>query len=40
MLRHEQPVDIRLINEQNIFIGLGSLSLNGRLQPKKIIAIA
>ena len=38
-LRHEQPVDIRLINEQNIFIGLGAISLNGRLQPKKIIAI-
>ncbi|WP_350561824.1 tRNA pseudouridine(55) synthase TruB [Psychrobacter sp. CAL346-MNA-CIBAN-0220] len=37
LLEHEQPVDIRLINEQGQFIGLGAVSLNGRLQPKKII---
>lgn len=36
-LRHEIPVDIRLIDEQGQFVGLGALSLNGRLQPKKLI---
>ena len=34
---YELPVDIRLIDEQGCFIGLGAVSLNGRLQPKKII---
>ncbi|MDX2373382.1 tRNA pseudouridine(55) synthase TruB [Psychrobacter sp. PP-21] len=34
---HEIPVDIRLLNEQGEFIGLGAVSLNGRLQPKKLI---
>lgn len=34
---YEIPVDIRLLDEQNAFIGLGAVSLNGRLQPKKII---
>ncbi len=34
---HEIPVDIRLLDEKNVFIGLGAVSLNGRLQPKKII---
>lgn len=37
LLMHEIPVDIRLFNEQAQFIGLGAVSLNGRLQPKKII---
>lgn len=32
-------VDIRLLNSQGQFIGLASLGVNGRLQPKKIIAI-
>ncbi|MDN5621300.1 MAG: tRNA pseudouridine(55) synthase TruB [Psychrobacter sp.] len=36
-LEHEVPVDIRLINEQGAFLGLGAVSLNGRLQPKKLI---
>jgi len=36
-LEHEIPVDIRLLNEQGEFLGLGSVSLNGRLQPKKLI---
>ncbi len=36
-LRHEIPVDIRLIDDQGQFIGLGAVSLNGRLQPKKLI---
>ena len=36
---HEVPVDIRLINEQGQFIGLGAVSLNGRLQPKKLIQL-
>ncbi len=36
-LVHEIPVDIRLINEQGQFLGLGAVSLNGRLQPKKLI---
>ena len=36
---HEIGVDIRLINEQKEFIGLGSVSLNGRLQPKKLIQL-
>lgn len=34
---YERPVDIKLLNEQQQFIGLGAVSLNGRLQPKKII---
>ena len=37
LLPHELPVDIRLINEQGQFMGLGAVSLNGRLQPKKLI---
>ena len=36
---HEVPVDIRLIDEQGQFIGLGAVSLNGRLQPKKLIQL-
>ncbi|WP_394209747.1 tRNA pseudouridine(55) synthase TruB [Psychrobacter piscatorii] len=36
-LEHELPVDIRLLNEQGEFLGLGAVSLNGRLQPKKLI---
>lgn len=36
---YEIPVDIRLIDEQSQFIGLGAISLNGRLQPKKIIQL-
>ncbi|WP_201549682.1 tRNA pseudouridine(55) synthase TruB [Psychrobacter fjordensis] len=36
-LKHEIPVDIRLINEDSQFLGLGAVSLNGRLQPKKLI---
>ena len=36
-LIHEIPVDIRLINEDGQFLGLGAVSLNGRLQPKKLI---
>ena len=36
-LIHEIPVDIRLINEEGQFLGLGAVSLNGRLQPKKLI---
>lgn len=36
LLEHERPVDIRLIDEQGQFIGLGAVSLNGRLQPKKL----
>lgn len=39
LLPHEMPVDIRLIDEQGQFIGLGSVSLNGRLQPKKLIQL-
>ncbi|TXD96838.1 tRNA pseudouridine(55) synthase TruB [Psychrobacter frigidicola] len=39
LLQHEQPVDIRLLNDQGQFIGLGAVSLNGRLQPKKLIQI-
>ncbi|WP_372843201.1 tRNA pseudouridine(55) synthase TruB [Psychrobacter sp.] len=39
VLVHEIPVDIRLIDEQGTFIGLGSVSLNGRLQPKKLIQL-
>jgi len=37
LLEHGIPVDIRLLNEQGEFLGLGSVSLNGRLQPKKLI---
>lgn len=37
LLEHEIPVDIRLINEDGEFLGLGAVSLNGRLQPKKLI---
>lgn len=33
----EIPVDIRLIDEKGQFLGLGAISLNGRLQPKKLI---
>ena len=36
-LIHEIAVDIRLINEDGQFLGLGAVSLNGRLQPKKLI---
>ena len=36
---HEVPIDIRLIDEQGQFIGLGAVSLNGRLQPKKLIQL-
>lgn len=36
---YEIPVDIRLIDEQGQFVGLGALSLNGRLQPKKLIQL-
>lgn len=36
---HEMPVDIRLVDEQGQFIGLGAVSLNGRLQPKKLIQL-
>lgn len=36
-LVHEIPVDIRLIDEAGQFLGLGAVSLNGRLQPKKLI---
>src|SRR5690606_39316915 len=39
LLTHEMPVDIRLIDEQGQFIGLGAVSLNGRLQPKKLIQL-
>ena len=38
-LAHEIGVDIRLVNEEKEFIGLGSVSLNGRLQPKKLIQL-
>lgn len=34
---HEIPVDIRLLDESGLFLGLGAISLNGRLQPKKLI---
>lgn len=34
---HEVPVDIRLVDEADQFLGLGAVSLNGRLQPKKLI---
>ncbi len=36
-LAHEIATDIRLVNQQKEFIGLGAVSLNGRLQPKKLI---
>jgi tRNA pseudouridine55 synthase len=36
-LEHEIPIDIRLLDGQGEFLGLGSVSLNGRLQPKKLI---
>ncbi|SJN42652.1 tRNA pseudouridine(55) synthase TruB [Psychrobacter sp. JB385] len=36
-IEHEIPIDIRLINEEGEFLGLGAISLNGRLQPKKLI---
>ena len=36
-LEHEIPIDIRLLSEQGEFLGLGAVSLNGRLQPKKLI---
>ena len=39
LLPYEIPADIRLTNEQGQFIGLGALSLNGRLQPKKLIQL-
>lgn len=38
-LAHEMAIDIRLVNERKEFIGLGSVSLNGRLQPKKLIQL-
>ena len=34
---YEITVDIRLIDNNNQFLGLGAISLNGRLQPKKLI---
>jgi tRNA pseudouridine55 synthase len=34
---YELPVDIRLIDADGQFLGLGGVSLNGRLQPKKLI---
>lgn len=34
---YELAVDIRLIDDNHQFLGLGAVSLNGRLQPKKII---
>ncbi len=34
---HELPIDIRLIDTNGQFLGLGGVSLNGRLQPKKLI---
>ncbi len=34
---YELAVDIRLIDDNYQFLGLGAVSLNGRLQPKKII---
>ncbi len=37
MQEYEIPVDIRLVNENSQFLGLGAISLNGRLQPKKLI---
>jgi tRNA pseudouridine55 synthase len=37
LLAYEIPVDIRLVNEDGQFLGLGAVSLNGRLQPKKLI---
>lgn len=37
LLEHERPVDVRLLDERGQFIGLGAVSLNGRLQPKKLI---
>ena len=36
-LAHEIAVDIRLLDTQGQFMGLGAVSLNGRLQPKKLI---
>lgn len=39
LLEHEQPADVRLLNQKGEFIGLGAVSLNGRLQPKKIISL-
>ncbi|OXL20260.1 tRNA pseudouridine(55) synthase TruB [Psychrobacter sp. DAB_AL32B] len=38
-LLHEIAVDICLINDKGQFIGLGAVSLNGRLQPKKLIQL-
>lgn len=37
MPEYEIPVDIRLVDENSQFLGLGAVSLNGRLQPKKLI---
>ena len=34
---YEIPVDIRLVDKNDQFLGLGAISLNGRLQPKKLI---
>ncbi len=34
---HELPIDIRLIDTNGQFLGLGAVNLNGRLQPKKLI---
>ena len=34
---YEIAVDIRLIDKNDQFLGLGAISLNGRLQPKKLI---
>ncbi len=38
-LAQEIPTDIRLVDESGCFIGLGALSLSGRLQPKKLIQL-
>lgn len=37
LLPEDVPVDIRLIDEEGQFVGLGAVSLTGRLQPKKLI---
>ena len=36
-VEYELPADIRLLNEAGKFLGLGSIGLNGRLQPKKLV---
>ncbi|WP_227430223.1 tRNA pseudouridine(55) synthase TruB [Psychrobacter sp. I-STPA6b] len=34
---HSDAYDIRILNHKGIFVGLGALSSNGRLQPKKMV---